>query len=58
MFFFFMVKLLWFLQLQNCRLLFSIPPGISRMVPKTGEFHRHAFVNELSAENGTQDYLQ
>jgi hypothetical protein len=25
---------------------------------QTGELHRRAFVNELSAENGTQDYLQ
>jgi hypothetical protein len=25
---------------------------------QTGELHRHAFVNELSAVNGNQDYLQ
>jgi len=53
-----MVKLLWFLQLQNCRLLMDYTTGISRMVPKTGELHRHAFVNGLSAVNGNQSYLQ
>jgi hypothetical protein len=37
-----MVKLLSFLQLQNCRLLMDYTTGISRMVPKTGELHRHA----------------
>jgi hypothetical protein len=58
MFFFFMVKLLWFLQLLNCRLLLYYTTGISRMVPKTGELHRHAFLNELIAVNGNQQYLQ
>jgi hypothetical protein len=28
--------------------------GISRMVPETGELHRHAFLNELCAVNGNQ----
>jgi hypothetical protein len=58
MFFFFMVKLLSFLQLQNCRLLMDYTTGISRMVPKTGELHRYALVNELCAVNGNQQYLQ
>ena len=53
-----MVKLLSFLQLQNCRLLMDYTTGISRMVPKTGELHRHTFVNGLSAVNGNQKYLQ
>jgi len=47
-----MVELLSFLQLQNCRLLMEYTTGISRMVPKTGELHHLAFVNELIAANG------
>jgi hypothetical protein len=42
-----MVRLLSFLQLQNCRLLIEYTTGITRMVPKTGELHRHAFLDEL-----------
>jgi len=47
-----MVKLLSFLQLQNCRLLISYTTGTSRMVPKTGELHRFSFFLK-----GTHRYL-